>query len=287
MRLQRIFSNGWLVGLRVEVDQDFDAESDADPTADDVELDEIYGYVSTPWGRIEIGEQDGPADTFALHAPTVGTGQIRGDFARYAGSVARLKPFDSQDTFKVIYLSPPIGGLRFGASWGPELRVNPTNPDPRRRTLQSDPIEFAAQYQTPINDKMVLAISGAYVTANSNPITGREDIDSWSIGAEARWNKLRLGGAYVVRGDSNAAFGRDEEEFNAGASWREEKWTIASSYAHITRFGSSRNLYGLGGSFRLTKNLILRSDFVVFDEKFISGNTRNGTVALVDLRVRY
>jgi predicted porin len=287
LRLEQVLENGWLLGIRAEVDQDFDAESDANPAADDVELDEIYAYVSTPLGRVEVGEQDGPADTFALHAPTIGTGQIRGDFSRYAGTGARLKPFDSQDAFKIIYLSPPIGGLRFGASWGPELEVNANDPVPTRRTIQKNPVEFAAQYQTPIGEALVLAISGAYVTANSDPITGREDIDSWSIGSELRWKQMRFGGAYVVRGDSNAALGRDEEEFNVGASWRKNKWALAGSYAHITRTGSRRDLFGIGGSFDIGKNLVLRSDLVVFDETFVSGFTRNGTVALVDLRIRY
>jgi hypothetical protein len=72
-----------------------------------LEAGEIYGFVATDYGRVEVGLQDGPADTLAFAAPLVALGQVRGEFSRYAGTQALLRALDTQDAFKVIYLSPP------------------------------------------------------------------------------------------------------------------------------------------------------------------------------------
>jgi Gram-negative porin len=285
--LERRMDNGWLAGLRVEVDQNFDADTDRANNANNVRVDEIYGFVSSRFGRVEVGEQDGPADSLALYAPILGTGQIFGDFARYASGQARLKPFDSRDALKFIYLAPPIGGLRLGVSWGPHLRIDRKDPVLTRRTIQRDPVELGAQYQTPLGDKMVWALSGGYTRANAAPETQRQNIASWSVGTNLSRNKLRLGGAYVSRGDSNSFLGRNEKEINAGISWRERKWSIATSYAQITRSTLHRDLFGSGATVKLNRYVDLRTDLVFFNDRFTSGTRRKGVVGLIDLRLHY
>lgn len=44
-----------------------------------LEAGEIYGFVASDYGRIEVGLQDGPADTLAFAAPLVALGQVRGE----------------------------------------------------------------------------------------------------------------------------------------------------------------------------------------------------------------
>jgi Gram-negative porin len=285
--LERRMDNGWLAGLRVEVDQNFDADTDRASNANNVRVDEIYGFVSSRFGRVEAGEQDGPADSLALYAPILGTGQIFGDFARYASGQARLKPFDSRDALKFIYLAPPIGGLRLGVSWGPHLRIDRKDPVLTRRTIQRDPVELGAQYQTPLGDKMVWALSGGYTRASAAPETQRQNIDSWSVGTNLSRNKLRFGGAYVSRGDSNSFLGRNEKEINAGISWRERKWSIATSYARITRSTLHRDLFGSGAKVKINRYVDLRTDLVFFNDRFTSGTRRKGVVGLIDMRLHY
>ncbi len=104
--------SGVIIGANVEkTNQDRETEA--------LNTGEIYGFIASDWGRLEVGKQDGPADTLAFSAPVIALGQVRGDFSRYAGSQALLKPLDTQDSFKVIYLSPPVSGFRAGVSWSP------------------------------------------------------------------------------------------------------------------------------------------------------------------------
>ena len=54
-------------GLRAEFDT-------GERQVEDLQRDEAYVYVAGGFGRVELGEQDGAADTIALHAPIIGLG---------------------------------------------------------------------------------------------------------------------------------------------------------------------------------------------------------------------
>ncbi len=284
---RRVLNSGWLIGAAVEVDQDFDVDSD-DDSSSEIDLDEAYLYAAHRFGRIELGRQDGPADALGFHAPIVGTGQVRGDFARYESGRALLTAFDTRDAAKVVFLSAPLRGLRLGVSYGPRLNLT---------IAQRHHVEAAVQYTKPVGP-VVVGVSGTYVRANAVSSPNRQDLRSWSVGTEIRKDRLRLGAAVVSRGDSDSLEGRDEIEWNTGAAWRGRGWSAAMSYAQIERFGANRHLFGIGATADLNSFATLRGDAVYFDEDrlvFDAGNQtfeaggrdRRGVVLLADLRLRY
>lgn len=114
LNAEYVADNGWVWGVRAEVDT-------GEREVEDLQRDALYVYLAGGFGRLELGEQDGAADTIALHAPIVGLGQVRGDFVRYTGAPALLTPFDTCDAAKVVYLSPPWNGVRVGVSYAPEV----------------------------------------------------------------------------------------------------------------------------------------------------------------------
>jgi Gram-negative porin len=245
---------------------------------------EVYGFVASDFGRVEVGEQDGPADTLAFHAPVIALGQVRGDFSRYAGSQALLSALDTRDAFKVIYLSPPISGFRAGVSWSPKFRQNRRATNPRSRVIVRDAIELGAQFQQPAGD-WILGLSGGYAFGNADPITTRADLGSWSLGAEGRKGPLRIGLAYVRRGSSNRLDrGFDQREVNAGVGWIADRWGVSFSGAATRAAGQSNRLFGLGGFYAITPNVQIRADVVNFREQRAGRTTDKGTVGLVELQ---
>lgn len=280
LSLEYTADNAWVFGVVADVDSGQDE-------IEGFERDEFYVYAASEFGRIEIGENDGPADTLSFRAPGVGLGQVRGDFARYTGSVALLSPYDSRDAAKLTYLSPPIDGLRFGIAYAPEFEINADDPIPTRRFIQEDVVEFGAQYVRPVGD-FVIGGSAAYITGTSDPLTGREDIESWSAGLEVRRGKLTAGAAYVDRGQSNLLLtAPDESEWNAGVSWQDERWALAGSVAIGDESGGTVSRYGLGGEYEITENVYVAGDAVLFEEEDALGVTRDGAVGLVELGVRF
>lgn len=254
---------------------------------DGFERDEFYVYLASDLGRIEIGENDGPADTLGFHAPTVGMGQIRGDSARYTGSVALLSAYDTRDAAKVTVLSAPFDGFRAGISWSPEFAVNENDPDPTRRIVQDDVIELGAQYIRPVGD-FVLGVSAAWVAGTADPVTNREDIQSWSVGTEVRRGPWVAGAAYVSRGSSALRPGAPEEtEVNAGLAYEQERWQIAGSVAISEEDGGDVLRAGVGGEYLLTDNTFVRADLVRFEQDLPLSASREGTTGLIEFGVRF
>jgi len=262
----------------------FNAEQNSRRRASEVlNAGEIYGFVASDYGRVEVGLQDGPAETLAFAAPLVALGQVRGEFARYAGTQALLRALDTQDAFKVIYLSPPINGLRGGVSWSPKVRRNADAVDSRDRIDVSNAFEFGLQYQQPVGD-WILGASGSYATGKADPLTTRANLDSWSIGAEARRGSLRIGGAYVDRGDSNRIDrGFNQWEVNGGIGWVTPDWGVSGSAAYNKSSLLKNRLVGIGGYYRIHPNIELRADVVRFNEEPLALPKRDGVVSVIEV----
>ena len=270
---------GWLLGA--------DLETSTRRTTEALGSGEAYIYFSSGLGRIEVGKDYGPANSLAFHAPEIALGQIRGDFARYAGTQALLSAFDTAAEPKIIYLSPPTSGFRFGVSYAPSDRANIGAEDPSDRTLQHDGVELGAQYQRPVGD-WVLGASAGYVHANAAAITQRQDISSWSTGFEARRGPLKLGVGYVDRGDSNLLVtGFRQHEVNGGAAWTADRWGLGASASDTTGTNYYNRLEGAGGYFNLTGHVTLRADLVHFDEHDGSLPRRKGVTAVSELEFHF
>ncbi|NOX51974.1 MAG: porin [Gammaproteobacteria bacterium] len=251
------------------------------------ERDEFYAYAASGWGRVEVGENDGPGDTLSYHAPGTGLGQVRGDFARYTGTVALLSPFDTRDAAKVTYLSPPLHGFRGGVSYSPEFEINEDDPDRRRRLKQQDVVEVAGQYNTVMRGT-TYGVSAAYVTGSADNVADHQDIKSWSIGAEINRGALTVGAAYVDRGRSNLLpTAAARSEWNAGVKWHGGIWSVAASTA-ITDAGRTEiRRYGVGGTYDIWGNIYLAIDAVIYEEVTTNAATLDGFVSIVEIGVRF
>ena len=250
----------------------------ADNRPDTLKNDRAYVYAASEWGRAEAGLTSGPARRMSFYAPVVGSGQVRGDFARYAGRSALLWPADTRQSFKLAYFSPPIGNLRLGASWAPEVE--------RFEAVQRNAFELGAQYEQPVGT-WVLGASAAYSHGEADT-PGLQDLDSWSLGLQARRGKLVVGGAYVDRGDSNLFIdGFDQSEVNLGVAWRERGWAVAASAAHTTSSLIDNLLVGVGGTYDVGRHVTLNADVVAIREEDTLGVDRSGVVLVagVDLKI--
>lgn len=276
LNLEWISDAGHVYGVRAEMDE-------GTRSSEELAADEIYAYFASELGRVELGRQDGAADVMSFHAPVMALGQVRGDFVQYAGINASLSPADTRDSPKLVYLSAPLRGLRFGISYAPEFTVNKGADDPRSRIIQKDAIEAAAQYLAPVADDWSLGASVAFVRGKAAPETERRDLSSWSGGLELRRDKLSIGAAFVDNGNSNDRTRVNEHEWNIGVAWRQERWGAAASFARNETIQADVSLLGVGGFVSLAEHVVLRSDAVWVDEHSRTG--RSGSYPLLLLEV--
>jgi hypothetical protein len=278
LNLEWISETGRVYGLRAEA-QEGTRRSEA------LAADEIYAYFASELGRFELGRQDGAADVMSFHAPVIALGQIRGDFSEYAGINASLSPADTRDSPKLVYLSPPVRGVRFGVSYAPEFTVNERATDPRRRIIQKDAIEAAAQYSRPLAHDWSLGASFALAHGSADPQTQRRDLSSWSTGLELRRDELVIGAAYVNNGDSNDLVPVNEREWNAGVAWRTDRWGAALSVARNESIPVDVSLTGVGGFYSINEHIVLRADSVFINEHRRAGARGSYNVTLIEVGV--
>jgi len=269
--------DGRIYGVSLEASSS-DRESEA------LNAQEIYAYLASDFGRFEIGRQDGAADILAYRAPVVGLGQVRGDFARYAGSPALLSAYDTGDAAKITYLSPPIQGVRLGISWAPEDDRFDGGP---AGSVQKDAIELGAQIEQPLASWIVGA-SAAWVQAEADPAGGRADIRSWSLGAQARRGPLKIGIGYVDRGDSDQFVrGFDQTEWSGGVAWIRDGWSIGLSGAYSDASTFQNRLFGLGGAYDITEHVTFRTDLVHVQQKRGPGPWEDGFTLVSELEYHF
>ena len=211
-RVQRIFDNGMIVGVRGDFLVYRDALSRDDYGNDTIER--LYAFVQTGFGRLDIGEVDGAAYTLGLTGPlaedNVTLEQRRislfrnpvtgGDFARFYRQVTDVQA--SSNFAKINYMSPRLFGVQIGASYTPNTVREPLPfiGNPINGPDQHNIFEFAASYSGYFSNVAVGFSAGYAHGSLKNRVPGLSDLDDWALGAQASYAlsdvKLSLGGAY-------------------------------------------------------------------------------------------
>src|SRR3954454_21941686 len=93
--------NGLLYGAKIELQN-----STGGSGATGVGTDEASVYLGGTWGRLELGDFDGAADTMKIYSPVVGIEQLDGDYTDFAPNRPSFGIHipNSDDASKVMYL---------------------------------------------------------------------------------------------------------------------------------------------------------------------------------------
>ncbi|UEM22208.1 porin [Skermanella mucosa] len=260
--------NGLLYGAKVELQNSTGAASNS------VGTDEASVYLGGTWGRIELGDFDGAADTLAIYAPLIGVEQIDGDGYRFlenspdvgpragfalgslpTGSVVQAP--DSGDATKVMYLTPRFGGVQAGVSYA-------TQDDSEGQDVvgfktaggYKDFWEVGANYTGEFSGFSVAAgATGSTATGQDLGVVGGpslEDFWAWQVGGQVGYGAFKLGGGYIDGGDYNAVSGvpatsGDTTIWHVGVSYTAGPLAVGLSYADAEGFKGGPEFDDFGG----------------------------------------
>ena len=175
-----------------------------------------YFFVATPYGRIELGQQDGAAYKMAITGPVVAEevaiddtdiGFFRDpDDGRCAWrriSKVRSGVFATSNAAKISYYSPRLFGVQLGVSYTPEL-VKDVVPfadhAPHVADRQDNLIEGAINYTGFFGATSLGAYAGIAAGHNAQATPGHDDLLDWALGGEVDYDLgdvvLAAGGAY-------------------------------------------------------------------------------------------
>jgi outer membrane protein OmpU len=302
--------NGLLYGTKVELQTPTTGLNGAGNTG--VTTDEASVYIGGSWGRVELGDFDGAADTLAIYAPLVGVESIDGDYGDFVnvtgngtraglnlgrqpwgGPTGAVKAPDSSDASKVMYLTPRVAGFQAGFSYTPENGSEAQDVVlVKNQANYSDFLEFGLNY-TGTFEGVSIAASATGTSGNGRNASvtapALKDFTTWQVGGQVGYAGFKVGGGYVdaenfnvpVRTDSG-----DQHAWNAGISYTTGPVAVGVTYMDAEGYKTAAaigagtyaekyELYGVSGAYTVAPGLVLQSDLMFFDEDL----KRNATTA--------
>jgi hypothetical protein len=280
--------NGLLYGAKIEL-QNNGASSG-------ITTDEASIYLAGFWGRVELGDFDGAADTLAIYAPLVGVEGIDGDYTDFLGSGlpmgSAIKAPDSSDATKVMYITPRVSGFQAGFSYTPENGNEAQSViSTKNNSNYSDFLEYGINYTGDFSG-VTLAASATGTSGNGKgtgtstisgvPATALKNFSAWQVGAQVGYAGFKVGGGYVDADNFNTRTGfdsGDQHVWNAGASYTTGPIAVGLTYANAEGFKSAASyaeeyqVYGLSGAYTIAPGLLLMSDLMFVDEELKASPT--------------
>jgi hypothetical protein len=293
--------NGLLYGAKIELQN-----STGGAGASGVGTDEASVYLGGTWGRIELGDFDGAADTLKIYAPLVGTEQIDGDYGDFAAVTDPASGLDfggqpafgihipnSGDATKVMYLTPRFAGFQAGVSYTPESGSEAQNVVQFKNTVgYKDWIDGGVNYTGTFSGFSV-ALGATLSSASGKTATATgaslEDFTAWNVGAQVGFGGFLIGGGYVDADDFNVptgATGADQSVWHAGVSYTAGPVAVGASYMDAEgyksaggTYASDYKAYGVGAAYTLAPGLVVQTEFMYIDEDLRTAPNAAGTVS--------
>jgi len=253
------------------------------------------------WGAFRLGDYGGAAKELTVAAPTIGIGQIDGDFDRFGGPSALLAPYalNNDDSAKLTYLSPAVFGFRLGLSYTPELAgggieavpEQPIGGIDRHRNV----VEAALNSSRDIGLVTVTA-GGSAVFGDALPGSHLHDLAGGAAGVKAAWNGLTVGGGFVYDGAGTLPLDRRPghvgidsviSEFNLGATYDLGRFSFGASWAHDYRKAlPSTDIVAVGLVYRVVRGFTVGADLAHYGTPHGTGEAET-TALLLETAVHF
>lgn len=271
----------------------------------DNKMAEAYVYLSGAYGKAVLGDHNGASDLF-VYAPTVGLGQVDGQYTNFidTATVGAFTPSfitenASDYTTKITYMTPKVGNdkhkVQLGVSYAPSYGFQGAQtalydvPGSYRNNL-----EAGFQYQGEFSPVSVVLSgymqSGVGGDTNSTFATHVRDYIAWGIGGQAAYAGFTFGGGYVDAGSyntvENPSVNQDREQnvFSVGAKYEASKYAVAVNYMRAKGYSfalsgstsgaaadqdyvKSFNAYSVGGTYTWFPGMATRLDYVFLNQK--------------------
>lgn len=229
--------NGITAGAHLEIYAD---RADGDSSNGFTNVEESYLYLSSSWGRINFGEEDGIAYLLQVAAPSADDkiDGIRPDLGTFDaainGGTLDYANDDMGYSNKFTYITPVFNGFQAGFSFTPSVTdadvtaITAALSDDDAADLENG-WELAARYEGSF-DAVDLALGAGYSRASQEvDNAGDDDLETWNVGANIGWGAFGLGAAYVTTNNAVDNNG-DTDIWVAGVDYTTGPYKLGISY---------------------------------------------------------
>lgn len=255
-QLETVLDNAWEVGFRGALLAYHDTLS-GDMYGNDA-IQKAYGFLQMPYGRIELGQQDGAGAKLSFTGPSVDEDVSLNDAnvtffrnpatgrALIDGFPMRTEMFASTNDAKISYYIPHLTDFQVGFSYTPNAAKGGLpfiDGDGHAINRPTNIFEAAGNYAGYFGNAVFRAYGAIAMAHNDSPTFGHDDLRDWSLGGEIdytdyRWfaTRFAIGGGYR---HANTYVFDVEEPFTHGATSAgrvsaaayKGKWSAGVEYA--------------------------------------------------------
>lgn len=226
-----------------------DVQLEANSQAGDV-IDESYLTISSGWGQVKLGTENGVGDLMTTHAPAVGPNGVDGSNATFwvsspSGNNA-LQTIDasgSGDNEKITYISPVLFDLvQGGVSYTPSTNAE-DGKGVSTTTATHNIVETTLMLKTSLAG-VGLQASSSYLHGSNSGAGG--SMQQISGGLSANVAGFTLGGGYgrtITKAEAANAASGDGWAYNVGIAYATGPYGVSLGY----HYGSAEGNTGDGG----------------------------------------
>jgi predicted porin len=247
---ETVLDNGLTVGFHTEFDVD-----GADTSAT---VDESYMYLSSTWGRVNFGEEDGAAYLLQVAAPSADK-NVDGlrtyiqpvNFTSLGnvpvGTELEYAQDPSGKTTKLTYLTPVLSGFQAGVSFAPDgdnaSDIGGVGLDDQDNTF-GETYEAAVRYEGQF-EGVGLAVGAGYSHTEVEEVTAiaagdiTDDRQVWNVGLDLDFGPVGFGAIYKednageIQNAGDTGTIDDEETIVVGADYTTGPFKLGASYANF------------------------------------------------------
>ena len=267
--------------------------------------DEAYAFISSDWGRLELGDNDDAADKLSVGSYQVnkGTGGPYGGLgtqsmfsARGGEALASNLQWTGSiigDATKATYISPSFSGFQIGASLTPDSGQNSgsiavTDDDGNFENVMSYGIKYAGKFDEIGVSAAFTGLNGTDEDANGSAQTV-EDANIWAIGGKVDFSGFSLAANFVDFDETgittaNANNGADAgSTWSVGVSYAAGPWGVSAWYLDHQKDNATTSpagareseltRIGFGVGYAVAPGWKLTGDVEIFSHDNISGTT--------------
>jgi len=206
---------------------------------DTSQVQESYLYLSSSWGRVNIGEEDGIAYLLQVTAPSAdenidGVRPYIGTFAAATGGTISYAHDNFGFTNKLTYITPVFNGFQGGVSLTPSASEGDLDGNAAAAVANSvgtnleNAWELAARYEGNF-EALDIALGAGYSKASQeHDAAGEDDSKVWNAGLSLGWGAFGAGVSYLT--DNNASDNNDTDTWVVGLDYTTGPYKLGASY---------------------------------------------------------
>jgi len=209
---------------------------------DGAAADEAYAFISSDWGRLELGDNDDAADKLSVGSFSVNKGSggplgglgTQSLFSGRGGEAAagnlQWTATITADATKATYLSPSFSGFQVGASLTPDSGQTSGNfgVDADNNSSFENVMSYGAKYSGKFDEVgLTVSFTGLSGDVEHTGTTAlAEEANIWALGGKVDFAGFSLAANYADFDESGITIANANNGADAGSTW-----SVGLSYA--------------------------------------------------------